>query len=210
VTCPRPRNTNLRPTKKDKLCRYFTKTGSPTARRTPKLTLGSCSKGLSCRYSHDPTKLALCPQHLKDQCPLSAEQCPLSHSPSAHRSPTCVHFSRGHCEKPHCKYAHIKLSALAEICPPFAYTGYCPRGAECAQRHVFECPEFEALGECSRPACKLAHVDTAQTVRRREQRGEDDVSRGEEVSSGEEEEDDDVESLSEGDGFEDQLDFMRL
>jgi hypothetical protein len=216
--------------KKDKLCRYFTKTGtSPSAFPfTPSrqlLTVGSCHKGQSCRYIHDPDKLALCPAYLKDHCPLSTEDCPLSHQPNAHRSPACLHFNRGHCDKEAtCRYAHIKTTPSAPVCRDFAFLGYCTAGENCDRRHVFECPDFTENGECLRRTCKLPHIDTATTVRKRVE-GEatrkryhddvDDENSEEEDDTDEEEEDteSDVESEGVGDDgekFEDQLDFMHL
>src|ERR1700726_1283778 len=56
--------------KKDKLCRYFTKTGTQNniylLVSNILTVIGSCAKGQSCRYIHDPDKLALCPLYLKD------------------------------------------------------------------------------------------------------------------------------------------------
>lgn len=182
-------------------------------------------KGQSCRYIHDPDKLALCPAYLKDICPLTSEECSLSHSSNPHRSPSCLHFNRGHCDKGNeCRYAHIKLNASAPVCRDFALLGYCERGAECDARHVFECPDFTEKGECPRKECKLPHIDTATTVRKRgereswRQRYHDDVddedSEEEDDSEEiEEQEESDVESegvIDDGERFEDQLDFMHL
>jgi hypothetical protein len=217
--------------KKDKLCRYFTKTG--TQNNTYLLVsniltvIGSCAKGQSCRYIHDPDKLALCPLYLKDTCPLPAEQCSLSHVADAHRSPACLHFNRGHCDKEqNCRYAHIKTNPSASVCRDFALLGYCEKGFECEQRHIFECPDFTDSGECHRRGCKLPHIDTATTVRKRTEgeiarkRYHDDVddedSEAEDDDSADEEEEDtesDVESEGvddDGEKFEDQLDFMHL
>jgi hypothetical protein len=221
-------------TTKDKLCRYFTKAGITKGPGWEDLTVGSCAKGQSCRYIHDPDKLALCPAYLKDNCPLTADQCPLSHTPDAHRSPTCLHFNRGHCDKgADCRYAHIKTNPSAPLCRDFALLGYCSLGDKCEQRHVFECPDFTGTGECPRGGrCKLPHIDTATTVRKRTERENvkkryhDDVD--EEVGSEEEMDDDDEEEEDEeaetdsdvesegvveddnGQRFEDQLDFMHL
>jgi hypothetical protein len=196
------------------------------------LTVGSCSKGQSCRYIHDPDKLALCPAYLKDTCSLSADQCVLSHTPDSHRSPTCLHFNRGHCDKDkNCRYAHIKTNPSAPVCRDFALLGYCALGDKCENRHVFECPDFTERGECPRRAkCKLPHIDTATTVRKRIERedmrqryhddvddeddGEDDVDEDDELNEEEDQEtDSDVESegvADDGQRFEDQLDFMHL
>jgi len=219
--------------KKDKLCRYFTKSGickrgsAINIAPWPLLILGSCAKGQACQYVHNPDKLALCPAYLNDHCPLSADECRLSHSPDAHRSPTCVHFNRGHCDKDKdCRYAHIKTNPSTPVCRDFALLGYCELGSECPNRHVFECPDFNEKGECPRKGCKLPHIDTATTVRKRME-GEslrkrydnddidDEDSEDEDSDDDEEEEetDSDVESegvVDDGERFEDQLDFMHL
>ena len=113
------------------------------------------------------------------------------------------------------------------MCSDFAATGYCPRGGECSARHVFECPEFAETGTCSKKKCRLPHIDTASTVRKRGERErvghEDDVdydNEGEEIDNEDDDdgEDDDegssdVESegyIDDGQRFEDQLDFMHL
>jgi hypothetical protein len=44
------------------------------------------------------------------------------------------------------------------VCEDFAIEGYCDNGLDCSNRHVFECPEFDKTGKCSRPNCKLKHV----------------------------------------------------
>lgn len=44
------------------------------------------------------------------------------------------------------------------MCEDFAIEGYCDNGLDCPNRHVFECPEFDKTGKCSRPSCKLKHV----------------------------------------------------
>jgi hypothetical protein len=104
--------------------------------------------------------------------------------------------------------------------------GYCDLGSKCDNRHVFECPDFTKTGQCPRKGCKLSHIDTATTVRKRvdgeiaKKQYRDDVddedSEAEDDSDDEEEEDDtesDVESegfVDDGARFEDQLDFMHL
>lgn len=112
------------------------------------------------------------------------------------------------------------------MCRDFALLGYCERGAACDERHVFECPDFSEKGECSRRGCKLPHIDTATTVRKRNEREAmrrgvlDDVDvedSDEEMTEDDEEEEDETESdvesegvVDDGERFEDQLDFMHL
>ena len=158
---------------------------------------------------------------------MEADQCTLSHHPDAHRSPTCLHFNRGHCDKEsNCRYAHIKTNPSAPVCRDFALLGYCQRGSECDERHVFECPDFSEKGICSRRGCKLPHIDTAVTVRKRNEQEtlrnkfQDDVDEEdseEEITDDDEEEEEDTDSdvesegvVDDGERFEDQLDFMHL
>jgi hypothetical protein len=108
------------------------------------------------------------------------------------------------------------------VCRDFALLGYCSLGATCDHKHVFECPDFSERGECPRGVkCKLPHIDTATTVRRRNERVEDDVDteEGEEVDDEDSDEEMEVDSESDvesegvvddGERFEDQLDFMHL
>jgi hypothetical protein len=240
---PCQRNPNPRLPKTDILCQHFTKTGTPNPPFTPfffvfvsvgwveynlsSSGLGSCSNGSSCPYLHNPDKLALCPAYAKDTCPNTPSTCPLSHNSTAHNAPSCHHFTRGHCDKgPLCKFGHIKLSPTARICPDFARSGWCERGETCDKKHSFECPEFSETGKCSRKGCRLQHVDTALTARKRGERdkageGDDvDGESGEEEDKEDEEEEEegsfeesDVESegyVDDGERFEDNLDFMHL
>ncbi|KAG0658827.1 hypothetical protein C6P46_005573 [Rhodotorula mucilaginosa] len=104
--------------KSDKLCRFFQRTGQ-------------CSRAHTCPYVHDSHKVAICPLFLRSACPRPASQCPLSHSPNAHRSPHCVHFpncTRGDA----CPYAHIKVSVDAVPCREFVEVGW----LGCREPHV--------------------------------------------------------------------------
>lgn len=73
----------------------------------------------------------------------------------------CIHFAKGYCTNDHCRYAHVRVNPNAPICTDFAYNGYCPEGAECTKRHIYECPEYDEKGECTRKNCKLPHVERA-------------------------------------------------
>ena len=105
--------------------------------------------------------------------------------------------------------------------------GYCEVGDKCENRHVFECPEFTESGKCSKKGCKLPHIDTATTVRKRIERDlektryhndiDEEEDSEEDASQDEEEEEEEVESdvesegfVDDGERFEDQLDFMHL
>ncbi|KAJ5763038.1 hypothetical protein N7533_001719 [Penicillium manginii] len=139
--------------KRDDLCKRFT-------------TTGTCYKGPSCLYTHDPSKVALCKDFLQTgECP-AGNSCDLSHEPSPHRSPFCMHFLRGRCSNPTCRYAHIRVTPGAPVCRAFATLGYCEKGAECTERHVHECPDYANSGVCHKKRCKLPHVDRAGQIRK--------------------------------------------
>ncbi|KAK9479961.1 hypothetical protein V1514DRAFT_277346 [Lipomyces japonicus] len=133
----------------DQPCKYFTMTGS-------------CARGLSCPYNHDPSHVAICPQYLHNKC--QNPTCDLSHTPSAHNTPLCVHYQRGNCSNSQCKYTHMNVSPNANICRDFALNLYCDAGDKCDKRHVFECPDFEETGSCPRgpKKCKLPHIVRAK------------------------------------------------
>ena len=118
---------------------------------------GVCTKGLTCPYLHDPAKVSICPRFLRNSCPLPSTACPLSHIPDVHRMPHCLHFP--YCNKgTACLYTHVHVSPTAKVCKDFVTLGWCERGLECKERHVWECPDFSESGKCSRRGCKLPHV----------------------------------------------------
>ncbi|KAK9453010.1 hypothetical protein V1511DRAFT_110831 [Dipodascopsis uninucleata] len=143
-------------------CRYFTMTGK-------------CSKGLSCPYQHDPERVALCPRYLHGKC--DNESCDLSHNASAHNAPLCVHFLRGNCSNRQCKYTHMRPPPGAKVCRDFALLGYCEKGLDCKQRHVWECPDFDETGTCPRgeKKCKLTHIRRAGKQRDNDESNMKDV-----------------------------------
>lgn len=176
--------------KKDELCKRFT-------------TTGTCYKGPMCLYVHDPNKVAICKDFLQTGQCSAGESCDLSHEPSPHRSPTCMHFLRGRCSNPECRYAHIRVTPGAPVCRAFATLGYCEKGAECEERHVHECPDYANTGVCHKKRCKLPHVDRAGQIRKAAAAAASKAESGEredesDMSSGEEEYDaidsDDVDS----------------
>ena len=97
---------------------------------------------------------------MSDSCP-NGEMCDLSHDPTPHRVSACHHFLRGNCSNENCRYAHVRVNPAAPVCRPFATLGYCPKGAECTERHTHECPDYDATGVCGDPKCKLQHVERA-------------------------------------------------
>ncbi|KAF3288510.1 hypothetical protein TWF970_005574 [Orbilia oligospora] len=176
-----------------KPCKFFTSTGK-------------CVRGNTCPYVHDPDRVAICPKFLQNNCS-DGDSCDLSHIPNPHRVPACLHFLRGNCSNESCKYAHVRVNPSAPICRPFAKEGYCDKGADCLDKHVFECPDFDAKGVCNDKACKLPHIEhagrrraaaAAAAAKAKQADGDSDVSSDEDEEDEEEEEDqfgsDDVDS----------------
>lgn len=116
---------------------------------------------MSCPYTHDPNKVAICPRFFKNDSCTDGDSCDLSHDPKPHRVPACLHFGYGNCQKSQCLYAHVKVNPAAPICRPFAIYGYCDKGTDCTERHVRDCPEFDVKGVCNDKSCKLSHVQKA-------------------------------------------------
>ncbi|KAJ6257668.1 hypothetical protein Dda_7455 [Drechslerella dactyloides] len=146
-----------------KLQRYvdsFTDHSDPPPPPLGESHLGKCVRGNTCPYVHDPDRVAICPKFLQNNCP-DGDSCDLSHVPNPHRVPACVHFLRGNCSNEQCKYAHVRVNPSAPICRPFAKEGYCDKGADCPDKHVFECPDFDQTGVCKDKACKLPHIEHA-------------------------------------------------
>lgn len=79
-----------------------------------------------------------------------------------------MHFLRGRCSNPDCRYAHVRVTPGAPVCRAFATLGYCEKGASCAERHVHECPDYANSGVCHKKRCKLPHVDRAGQIRKAE------------------------------------------
>ncbi|KAH8429861.1 CCCH zinc finger protein [Aspergillus melleus] len=181
--------------------------GAVTSKRKPTMvrknelcsrfsTTGTCYKGPNCLYIHDPNKVAMCKDFLQTGNCNAGISCDLSHEPSPHRSPTCMHFLRGRCVNPECRYAHIRLTPGAPVCRAFANLGYCEKGAECDQRHVHECPDYANTGVCNKKRCKLPHVDRAGQIRKNtaNNRTEIMIDEDESDASSEEEEYDQIDS----------------
>lgn len=110
--------------------------------------------------------MAICKDFLQTGKCRSGDSCDLSHEPSPHRSPVCVHFLRGRCSNPECRYTHVRVTPGAPVCRDFAVLGYCEKGAECTDRHVYECPDYANTGVCKKKKCTLPHVDRAGQLRK--------------------------------------------
>ncbi len=98
-------------------------------------------------------------------CP-AGTSCDLSHEPTPERVPACLHFLRGKCSNPACRYAHVRVNPAAPVCKDFAMLGYCSQGASCSERHVHECPDYANTGACRKRKCHLPHVDRAGQIRK--------------------------------------------
>lgn len=155
--------------------------------------VGSCTKGPSCRYQHDPNKVAICKDFLKEGRCINGDNCDLTHELTPERVPNCLHFAKGNCSNSNCQYSHSAALPSAPVCEDFGYRGYCGKGAECTERHVFECPAFSNTGTCKTKGCKLLHRERASVLRNQVRQEQDDTM--EDISSdGEPADSDDVDS----------------
>ncbi|KAM3507708.1 hypothetical protein MY11210_007046 [Beauveria gryllotalpidicola] len=181
-------------------------------------TTGSCSKGPSCRYQHDPNKVAVCKDFLKEGRCINGEHCDLSHELTMERVPNCLHFAKGNCSNPNCQYSHSAVLATAPVCEDFGYRGYCGKGGECTERHVYECPAFSNTGTCKTKGCKLPHRERASLLRNQVRQEQDatmqDVSSEEEPDNSDDVDSDDVAEFLQADeddsDFENSKDFIPL
>ncbi|KAG5750805.1 hypothetical protein H9Q69_004509 [Fusarium xylarioides] len=180
-------------------------------------TTGSCTKGPRCRYIHDPNKVALCKDILKDGQCVNGESCDLSHDMTPERTPNCLHFAKGHCAKADCPYTHSKASPAAPVCRNFGFTGYCEIGAECTDRHVFECPDFSNTGRCKVKGCKLPHRERASVLRNKTNAAGEplgDISSDEEAADSDDVDSDEVAEFIDADSdlsdFEEHKDFLSI
>ena len=108
----------------------------------------------------------MCKDYLQSgNCP-AGTSCDLSHEPVPERVPACLHYLRGKCSNPTCRYAHIRVNPAALVCVDFAVLGYCSQGASCSERHVHECPDYANAGACRKRKCHLPHVDRAGQIRK--------------------------------------------
>ncbi|KAG5643792.1 hypothetical protein DXG03_009615 [Asterophora parasitica] len=130
-------------------------------------TTGACSRGLTCLYQHDPSKIAICWNFLQGNCTSTADTCNLSHDPTPERTPLCLHFlNKGRCTRDNCPFPHVNVGTRQGVCRDFAVLGYCAQGLNCDKQHVRECPDFAERGTCSTKGCKLPHVIRANRTRK--------------------------------------------
>ncbi len=113
-----------------------------------------------------------------------------------------MHFLRDGCTKSDCKYAHNKTSSSALVCRAFGLYGYCEKGLDCPDRHVYECPDFSNEGKCKAKGCKLPHRERASVLRKADENpAADGDEEMEDLSS-----DDDGESVDSYDVDSDEVD----
>lgn len=103
-----------------------------------------------------------------------------------------MHFLRGRCSNPECRYAHIRVTPGAPVCRAFATLGYCEKGGQCEERHVHECPDYANTGVCHKKRCKLPHVDRAGQIRKAAAAAASKADQEEESDLSSEEEDHDA------------------
>ncbi|KAI9171412.1 CCCH zinc finger protein [Paramyrothecium foliicola] len=104
----------------------------------------------------------------------------------------------------------------APVCRDFGYYGFCDRGAECTERHVFECPDFSNTGRCRTKGCKLPHRERASVLRNLAKPDDmiEDVSSGDEAADSDDVDSDEVaefiEAESDDSDFENPKSFLAV
>lgn len=149
---------------------------------------------------------------------MSGEYCDLSHELTPERVPNCLHFAKGNCSNSDCQYSHSAALPSSPVCEAFGYYGYCDKGAQCTQRHVFECPGFSNTGTCKIKGCKLLHRERASVLRNQARQDKDDamddISSDEELADSDDVDSDEVAEFLEADeddsDFENSKDFIAL
>nr|CEG03995.1 unnamed protein product [Fusarium clavum] len=110
-----------------------------------------------------------------------------------------------------------RASPAAPVCRSFGFNGYCEKGADCTERHVFECPDFSNTGRCKVKGCKLPHRERASVLRNRANAdGEPlgDISSDDEAADSDDVDSDEVAEFIDADSdlsdFEEQKDFLSI
>ncbi|KFA45750.1 hypothetical protein S40293_09021 [Stachybotrys chartarum IBT 40293] len=140
------------------------------------------------------TTVALCKDFLKDGRCSRGDSCDLAHELTPERMPDCLHYAKGHCAKADCAYTHSKSPPSAPVCRDFGFCGFCDKGANCSERHVFECPDFTNTGRCRVKGCKLPHRERASLLRNQAKADEmnEDVSSEDEAADSDDVDSDEV------------------
>nr|CAB3267879.1 zinc finger CCCH domain-containing protein 3 [Phallusia mammillata] len=126
---------------------------------------GRCNRGDKCQYVHDPERVAVCTRFLRGTC--RDNSCLFSHKISKKKIPVCSFFLQGKCSTKNCPYLHVFVGHSADICQPFATTGYCQKAENCKQKHIRVCPDFYNKGSCSKGnKCNLPHKSRRSKTRK--------------------------------------------
>ncbi|KAG0271265.1 hypothetical protein BGZ95_000936 [Linnemannia exigua] len=155
------KRSRMAPKKARPFCKYYTR-------------FGICSRDIGCPFVHSRSHLAICKKFLRGVCPSTEATCKLSHTPSPHTVPACVHFQRAACNKDDCVYAHVRTNPQAPICRPFATEGWCEAGINCKDRHVWVCPDFGTEAGCKKK-CGLPHLPNGGIRVKKSSDGNDSV-----------------------------------
>ncbi|KAF8942403.1 hypothetical protein BGZ47_006540 [Haplosporangium gracile] len=158
------KRSRMTPKKARPFCKYYTR-------------FGICSRSIGCPFVHSRSHLAICKRFLRGVCPNTEATCKLSHTPSPHTVPACVHFQRAACNKDDCVYPHVRTNPQAPICRPFATEGWCEAGINCKDRHVWMCPDFVTEAGCKKK-CGLPHVPNGGIWVKKSSNGDDITSGG--------------------------------
>jgi hypothetical protein len=128
-------------------------------------SVGECRRH-GCQNEHDPEKMSICKNLLyKGSC--SDEYCAVSHEPSPHNMPSCLHFLQGRCTKDDCRFIHANVGREATNCVAFGTLGYCEKGSACTELHLRECPFFSNKDFCHwKDSCRLGHVYRASRMKK--------------------------------------------
>ncbi|KAI0252204.1 hypothetical protein BJV78DRAFT_1205795 [Lactifluus subvellereus] len=99
---------------------------------------GSCSRGLTCAYKHDPAKIPICWPYLQNDCPHTSEACALSHDSNPYRTPL-----RALCEcRLHAHKLSIPPTCVSGVATAFALTLMClateARMSQVARRDIYD------------------------------------------------------------------------
>ncbi|KAL6869745.1 hypothetical protein ACO1O0_001074 [Amphichorda felina] len=191
-------------------CRIFSTTGNClSASVYPRLWIPT--------QTRSGVSVALCKDFLKEGRCAHGDSCDLSHDLTPERVPNCLHYAKGHCAKAECPFTHSKASPGAPVCKAFGFRGYCEKGAECTERHVFECPDFSNTGRCNVKGCKLPHRERASVLRSQQKPDQvmEDLSSDDEDGADSDDVDSDdvaefIEADSDASDVEDRQDFISL
>lgn len=68
--------------------------------------------------------------------------------------PVCFHFQKGACFADACPFRHVKVDDKAELCKDFL-RGYCPRGLECKELHMYKMDKHSVLSHSKSSHMKM-------------------------------------------------------